>query len=113
MARSMGVRVGATRARVVIATALLAGTVTAFCGPVGFLGVAVPHLARGLLRTGDHRWLLPACALAGAAVALVSDLVAQLPGREGVLPLNAVTALVGAPVLAWVVLRRRGAEPWS
>ena len=113
LARSMGVRVGATRTRVVIATALLAGSVTAFCGPIGFLGVAVPHLARGLLRTGDHRWLLPACVLIGAAVALVSDLVAQLPGQEGVLPLNAVTALVGAPILAWVVLRSRGSEPWA
>jgi len=112
-ARSLGVNVPAVRTRALIATALLAGAVTAFCGPVGFLGVAVPHLARGLLGTGEHRWLLAGSALAGAAVALISDVVAQLPGHQGVLPLNAVTALIGAPVLAWVVLRRRGEEPWS
>lgn len=112
-ARSLGVRTERVKARVVVATALLAGAVTAYCGPVGFIGVAVPHLARGLLATGDHRWLMPGCALAGAWVALASDLVAQLPGRDGVLPLNAVTALVGAPVLAWVVLRRRGENAWS
>ncbi len=95
---------------VLLATALLAGGVTAFCGPVGFLGVAVPHLARGLFRRAEHRILVPATALAGALAALVSDIVAQLPGSDAVLPLNAVTALVGAPVIAAVILRRAGLE---
>ncbi|RMH15179.1 MAG: iron ABC transporter permease [Acidobacteria bacterium] len=109
-ARSMGLAVGRSRLLILSATALLAGSVTAFCGPIAFLGVAVPHLARALLGSGDHRRLLPAAALAGALVALVADLLAQLPGREGVLPLNAVTALLGAPVIAWLILRRRGLE---
>ncbi|MEL7060575.1 MAG: iron chelate uptake ABC transporter family permease subunit [Acidobacteriota bacterium] len=106
-ARSLGVSIGAARLTLIGATALLAGSVTAFCGPIGFVGVAVPHLARGLLRRATHGALLPACALLGAAVALAADLLAQLPGVEAVLPLNAVTALLGAPVVAAIVLRRR------
>jgi iron complex transport system permease protein len=106
-ARSMGVRIRRSRVVLIITTAVMAGTVTAFCGPVAFLGVAVPHLCRSLFGTSDHRVLLPSCALLGATTALVSDLVAQLPGSQIVLPLNAVTALVGAPVIGWVILRRR------
>lgn len=109
-ARSMGLSVPRVRLAVIVAAALLAGGTTAFCGPIGFLGVAVPHLARGLFRSADHRVLVPGAALAGAVVALLSDLVAQLPGRETVLPLNAVTALLGAPVIAAIILRRRGLE---
>lgn len=106
-ARSMGVNIRRARALLLVTTAVLTGTVTAFCGPIAFLGVAVPHLCRSLFNTSDHRVLLPSCAFLGATVALVSDLVAQLPGSHLVLPLNAVTALVGAPVIAWVILRRR------
>ena len=109
-AASMGVAVERARYLVLASTALLAGAVTAFCGPVAFLGVAVPHLVRGLLGAADHRVLIPASVLAGAAVALLSDLVAQLPGSAAVLPLNAVTALIGAPVIAGVILRRRHLE---
>lgn len=109
-AASMGVAVERSRYLILASTALLAGAVTAFCGPIAFLGVAVPHLVRGLLGTADHRLLIPASALAGAAVALTSDLVAQLPGSHAVLPLNAVTSLIGAPVIAGVILRRRHLE---
>jgi iron complex transport system permease protein len=109
-ARTLGLAVGRTRALVLVATALLAGGVTAFCGPIGFLGVAVPHLARALLRSADHRALLPATALAGALVALLADVGAQLPGSRAVLPLNAVTALLGAPIIAGLILRRRSLE---
>lgn len=109
-ARSMGLAVRRAQTWIFVATALLAGVVTAFCGPIGFLGVAVPHLARGLLGSSDHRVLVPAAALAGALTALVADLVAQLPGWSVVLPLNAVTALLGAPVIGWIVLRRRDVE---
>ncbi len=109
-ARTLGLAVSRVRFAVLLAAALLAGGITAFCGPIGFLGVAVPHLARGLFRTADHRVLVPGAALAGAAVALLSDLVAQLPGSQAVLPLNAVTALLGAPVIAVIILRRRGLE---
>ncbi len=105
-ATSMGVVVVRARMWLIVATAVLAGSVTAFCGPIGFLGVAVPHLGRGLLRSEDHRSLLPAVALLGALLALVADTLAQLPGLSIVLPLNAVTALLGAPVIIVVLLRR-------
>jgi iron complex transport system permease protein len=106
--RSQGLEVGRLRVLLLIATALLAGGVTAFCGPIGFLGVAVPHLARALLGSADHRPLLPVTAMAGGLIALLADLVSRLPGSQEVLPLNAVTALLGAPVIAWVILRRPG-----
>ena len=106
-AASMGVRVRGLRVVVVVGASLLAGAVTAFCGPIAFIGVASPHLARGLLRSSDHRVLLPATLLVGAAVALAAGLVAQLPGQDATLPLNSVTALVGAPVVVAVLLRLR------
>lgn len=106
-ARSMGLKVRQARLWVILSAALLAGAVTAYCGPIGFLGVAVPHLCRALFNTSDHRVLLPASILMGAALALVADLVARLPGSQATLPLNAVTALIGAPVVTWVILRRR------
>lgn len=106
-ARSMGLDLRASRAILLAGTSLLAGSVVAFCGPVGFLGIAVPHLCRGLLRTADHRVLVPGSALLGAVVAMVADLAAQLPGSDRVLPLNSVTALLGAPIVIWVVLRAR------
>ena len=106
-ARSMGVAVERNRIWLIASTAVLAGAVTAFCGPIGFLGIAVPHLARGLLQTSDHRVLLPGTALLGAAVALLADLLTQFPGGPRTLPLNAVTALLGAPVVLWVILARR------
>ncbi len=109
-ARSLGLSVGRARFVILLATALLAGGTTAFCGPIGFLGVAVPHLARGFFRSSDHRVLVPGTALAGALIALLSDLVAQLPGQEAVLPLNAVTALIGTPIIAAIILRRRGLD---
>ena len=80
---------------------------TAFCGPIGFLGLAVPHLCRALIGSSDHRSLVPACALLGGTLALVADVIAQLPGSQHILPLNAITALLGAPVVISVILRRR------
>lgn len=106
-ARSLGVNVRRTRLAIVAGGALLAGTVTAYCGPIGFLGIAVPHLCRLLLKTTDHRVLLPATILMGAAMALFADRIAQLPGAQFALPLNSVTSLVGAPVVVAVILRRR------
>lgn len=104
-ARSVGVRIVFWRIWVLAAASILAGAVTAFCGPIGFIGVAVPHLCRGLLRTADLRWLYPAVILGGGTVALFAGLVATLPGSDGVLPLNAVTALIGGPVVVWVLCR--------
>ena len=106
-ARSVGVPIQALRALLLASASLLAGAVTAFCGPVAFLGLAVPHLCRGLFRTADHRILIPACLLLGASMSLASDLASRLPGGDSVLPLNAVTALLGAPVVIWVLMRRR------
>ena len=106
-ARSMGLNVRRSRTLLIASTSLLAGGITAFCGPIGFVGLAVPHLARGLFRTADHRVLLPGTCLAGAALLLGCDCLAQLPGSQTALPINVVTSLLGAPVVLWVVLRGR------
>jgi len=106
-ARSLGLELKQARFWIVLSTALLAGSVTAFCGPIGFLGIAVPHLCRALLRSSDHRTLMPGVILVGAIVALLADIVAQLPGSGVILPINAVMALLGAPVVSWVILRQR------
>lgn len=106
-ARSLGLNVRGARLGIIASSAVLAGVVTAFCGPIGFLGIAVPHLCRSLFHTSDHRLLLPAVSLMGATLALGADIVAGLPGSQLTLPLNAVTALLGAPVVIWVILRQR------
>ena len=104
-ALSLGANLKWTRIGIVVATALLVSAVTAFCGPIAFIGIAVPHLCRGLLASADHRLMLPGACLAGACVALCASLIAELPGNNLVLPLNVVTALLGAPVVMLVVLR--------
>jgi iron complex transport system permease protein len=109
-ARSMGVRVGRARLLTMFGASVLGAVVTAFCGPIAFLGIAVPHLCRGLLGTSNHRALVPAVVLMGGIVALVAQVVSLLPGSAGMLPLNAVMSLIGAPVVVAVLLRsRRGA----
>ncbi len=105
-AQSLGVNLARLRLLVLLSSSLLAGIVTAFCGPIAFLGVAVPHLCRGVLRTADLRWLLPGVVIVGAGLALVADLLSQILVRSSVLPLNSVTALIGTPILIWVILRR-------
>jgi iron complex transport system permease protein len=106
-AGSIGIHVGWARFLIICSASVLAGAVTAFCGPIGFIGIAVPHLCRGLFRTADHRILIPRVVLAGATVAVIADLAAQVPGSDTVLPLNAVTSLFGAPVVIAVILRRQ------
>lgn len=106
-ARSMGVAVRRARLLTMAGASLLAAIVTAFCGPIAFLGIAVPHVCRGLLKSSDHRLLVPAVILLGACVALLAQIVALLPGAAGVLPLNAVTSLIGAPVVVTVLMRNR------
>jgi iron complex transport system permease protein len=103
-ARSMGVPVDRTRRFAIWTTGVLAGTITAFCGPIAFLGLATPHVARAFVRTNDHLVLMPASILLGAALALGCDLITRLSGTQGALPLNAVTSLLGAPVVLWVLL---------
>ncbi len=102
LARSMGLDLRRSRTVILLSTTLLAGGITAFCGPIGFIGLAVPHIARGIFRTADHRILLPASALLGADILLGCDLVSRLL----VLPINSVTALVGIPVVIYVILCR-------
>lgn len=106
-ARTAGVDVARVRLVVLLVAAVLAGTVTAFCGPIGFLGIAVPHLARMAVGTSRHRVLVPATALTGALVGLACAVVANPPGLGTVIPLNVVTSLVGAPVVIAVLLRSR------
>jgi iron complex transport system permease protein len=106
-ARSMGLNIRRARVGIIVSASLLAGTVTAFCGPIAFLGISIPHLCRGLFNSSDHRILVPGSAILGATVALLADLVAHISGQQVVLPLNAVTSLIGAPVVIWVLMRQR------
>lgn len=106
-ASSLGVNVKIARLLIFFCTSILAGSVTAFCGPIGFIGIAVPHIARMLFRTSDHRVLIPGTILAGGAIMLLSDIISQLPGSENVLPVNAVTSFIGIPVVIWVIFRNR------
>jgi iron complex transport system permease protein len=106
-AGSIGLNVKFARLVLFICTSILAGSVTAFCGPIGFIGIAVPHIVRVLFKTSDNKVLIPGTILMGATVMLISDIVSQLPGSENVLPVNAVTSLIGIPVVIWVILRNR------
>lgn len=109
-ARSLGIDMRLTRIAIVAATGMLAGAVTAFCGPIGFIGIAAPHLCRSLFRTSDHRILMPSSILMGAVVTLIAAFIAEVPGNNLVLPLNAVMALIGAPVVIVVIVRQRSLQ---
>ncbi len=106
-ARSVGVNIGRARFFIILSAAILTGGVTAFCGPIAFVGLAVPHLTKLIIRTHNHRILLPAVIITGSILMLFCDIVAQLPGSNYVLPINAITALLGAPVVIWIVLRAK------
>ena len=106
-ASNLGLNVKQARMMVIVSSGILVAIVTAYCGPIMFIGLAVPHLARAVFHTSDHRLLMPATALCGALLALICNLIARMPGFEGALPVNSVTALVGAPVIASVLFRRR------
>ena len=106
-AENLGFNIKRLRNILLIITGLLTSVVTAFCGPVAFIGLAVPHMARLLLRTDNHRLLLPGTILCGMVVALLCNLICSLPGRAGIIPLNAVTPLIGAPVIIYVIVRRK------
>ena len=109
-ARNLGLNIKRARLLVITCSGVLVAIVTAYCGPIIFLGLAVPHLCRGMFRTSDHRILMPASLLAGASLALVCNLIARMPGFEGALPVNSVTALVGAPVVMSVLFNKRRNE---
>lgn len=106
-AENLGINVVRVRNWLLIVTGLLTAVVTAFCGPIAFIGLAVPHVARMLLTTDNHRTLLPATILMGSITALVCNLLCVIPGEGGVIPLNAVTPLLGAPVIIYVILKHR------
>ena len=104
-AQSMGLHIGKSRFMIIVSTSILAGCITAFCGPIAFVGIAVPHIARLLFNTSDHSVLVPAVSLTGALLMLFCDLLAQLPSAGYTLPINIITSLLGAPVVIWVILR--------
>jgi iron complex transport system permease protein len=106
-AQSLGVNLKRLRYLVIIATGLLAGSITAFAGPIAFIGLAVPHLTRQIFDTTDHKILVPAVLIYGAILMLLCDTVAQLPNSASVLPINAVTSIIGAPVVIWLLVRKK------
>ncbi|WP_026302584.1 FecCD family ABC transporter permease [Psychroflexus tropicus] len=106
-AKSMGVNLKRNRLLIILATSLLAGSATAFAGPIAFVGLAVPHLIRQVLQSKDHRLLFPSVIIGGAILMVTCDVIAQLPGNENTLPINAVTSIFGAPVVIWLLLRKR------
>lgn len=109
-ARNLGLNIKRARLLVIGCSGILVAVVTAYCGPIVFLGLAVPHICRGLFHTSNHATILPASLLGGASLALLCNLIARLPGFEGALPVNSVTALVGAPVVMWVLFNKRKNE---
>lgn len=106
-AKSMGVNVKRTRNLTLISTSLLTGVITAFSGPIAFIGLAVPHLTKLLFSTSNHKILLPAVAISGSIIMLICDSIAQLPNSEYTLPINAITSLFGAPIIIWLLIRKR------
>lgn len=106
-ARSLQVNLGRSRFLIVVATGLLTGAVTAFCGPIAFVGLAVPHLVRLIIPITNHKILIPAVMAGGASLLLLCDMLAQIPGSTQILPLNAVTSLIGAPVVIWMVIKSK------
>lgn len=105
-AANLGLNVRRARMLIITTAGILTAVVTAYCGPIMFLGLAVPHICRGLFNTADHRQLLPATMLCGASLALLCNLIARLPGMEGALPINSVTALIGAPIALSILLKK-------
>ena len=106
-AKSLGLNLKQIRFILILATSLIAGTITAFAGPIAFIGLAIPHLTRQIFKSSNHKILIPAVFLFGAIVMLICDSIAQLPGSDYTLPINAITALVGAPVVIWLLVRQR------
>jgi iron complex transport system permease protein len=106
-AKSIGIEMKRTRNLILLSTSLFTGVITAFSGPIAFIGLAAPHLTKLMLNTSDHRVVLPAAALFGALIMLISDTIAQMPGSEYTLPINAITTLFGAPIVIWLLLRKR------
>ena len=106
-AENLGINIIRTRNWLLLSTSLLVAIITAFCGPVSFIGLAVPHIARMLLQSSNHRSLIPMTILCGAVIALLCNLLSSIPGDRGLIPLNAITPAIGAPVILYVLLKQR------
>ena len=106
-AQSVDINLKRSRFLIVLATSLMTGVVTAFCGPIAFVGLAVPHMIRLIIKTSNHKILIPAVMIGGAILLLLCDMLAQLPGSTQILPLNAVTSVIGAPVVIWMILHSK------
>ena len=106
-AKTMGLNIKLARILVFISTSILAGSITAFCGPIGFIGIAVPHITRILFKTANHNFLIPATILIGSIVMLLSDIISQLPGNDSNLPINSITSLIGIPVIFWIIIKNQ------
>lgn len=106
-ARSMGLNINMARFLIFLSTSILAGSITAFCGPIGFIGIAVPHVSRMLFKTSDQRILMIASILTGSVTMILSDLISQLPGNGVVLPINTITSLLGIPVVLWIIFKNQ------
>lgn len=105
-AKNLGLKTRSSRTGIIVFTGLLTATVTAYCGPIAFLGLAVPHLTRNMFHSSDHRIIMPGTILTGALLALVCNIIARLPGFDSALPINAITSLIGAPVVIWLIIKR-------
>ena len=106
-ARSLGLNYEKSKLLIIIATSILAGSITAFAGPIAFIGLAVPHLAKLIFNTSNHRILFGATLLIGSSLMLLCDLISQMPGGDFTLPINAITSIIGAPVVVWLLVRKR------
>ncbi|MGB1283866.1 MAG: iron chelate uptake ABC transporter family permease subunit, partial [Polaribacter sp.] len=106
-ARSLGLNIRKARLTIIVATSLLAGSITAFVGPIAFIGLAVPHIAKMIFNSSNHKILIPASAILGGIILLICDIIAQLPTSEFTLPINAITSLFGAPIVIWLLVRKK------
>lgn len=106
-AQGVGINVKNTRLYIIILTGILTGTATAYTGPIGFIGITMPHIARGLFKTSNHKIILPASIMLGATILMACDIISQMPSLNSSLPINAVTSLFGAPIVLWIMLRRK------
>lgn len=106
-AKSLGLNVKQSRIMIILSTSLLAGSVTAFCGPIGFIGIVVPHICRVIFKTANHFILFPASCLMGISILLLSDILSHLPGSDMILPINSITSIIGIPIILWMVIGRK------
>jgi iron complex transport system permease protein len=109
-AANLGVKIKAARISILLCTGILTATITAFCGPVSFIGLAVPHVARLLLGTSNHKHLVPVTILSGACIAMLCNMLTVVPGQNSLLPLNAVTPIIGAPIIIYVIVNRKNLQ---